>query len=194
MDYDDVWKMVQQLGGAPVQQQDHRLLFEFMGFVRSYLQARDDLQNDNLLDAHSSALAALHHWARIELIEKQVQPETSVWRQIRRYHPGIHKLYEELTGNEESLEQRLKLVLLGCEFSLMDKMKSCSSLIFQVLKSREEPWSLKELQHHASLSWLEADLALLVNKLLARGYVREVAVIGPDGSFSNLEMKLYSVL
>ncbi|MFC3789039.1 hypothetical protein ACFOQM_09620 [Paenibacillus sp. GCM10012307] len=193
MDYDDVWK-IQQHGGTLAGQQEHRLLFEFIGFVRTYLQARDDLQSRNLLDAHSNALGALHHWARIELIEKQVQPETSVWRQIRRYHPGIHKLYEELTGNDESLEQRLKLVMLGCEFSLMDKMKSCSSLIFQVLKSREEPWSLTELQDHASLSWIETDLSLLVNKLLARGYIREVAVIGPDGSFSNLEMKLYSVV
>lgn len=175
-------------------EREHRLLYEFAGFMRAYLQARGDMQADSLLDAHSSTLVALHHWAHIELADKEIKPEASVWRQIRRHHPGIHKLYEELTGSTESLEQRLKLVLLGCEFAMMDKLKSCTALIFRVLNSREESWRYDELHIHPSLSWLEDDLELLLDKLLSKGYVREVAVIGPDGSFNDLELRLSAVV
>ncbi len=194
LDFDEVWKQVHPRCDSSEEEREHRLLFEFAGFVHAYVQAREEMQSGSLLDAHSSTLAALHHWAHIELAEITIKPKASVWRQIRRYHPGIHKLYEELTGSTESLEQRLKLVLLGCEFAMMDKLKTCTALIFRVLNSREEPWSYDELRAHPSLSWIEDDLDMLLNKLLSKGYIREVAVIGSDGSFNDLELRLSAVV
>ncbi|GIQ62524.1 nucleotidyltransferase-like protein [Paenibacillus cisolokensis] len=164
-------------------------LVEFAGFLRTYLQAKQDLQDKNVLDAYSHVLNALHHWAHIVLIEAGHHPELTVWRQMRRFHPGIYKLFEELTASPESLEQRVKLVLLACEFSVMSKMKSSCSLLFHILSSRKEPWSISELQQHPAISGLHVDLSLVVQQLVKRSYVREVAIMPAEGDPDALELR-----
>ncbi|NBD24345.1 nucleotidyltransferase-like protein [Paenibacillus glycinis] len=166
-------------------------LVEFAGFIRTYLQAKQDLQDNNLLDAYSNVLAALNHWAHIAFIEEGVHPELAVWRQMRRFNPGIYKLYEELTISPESLEKRVQLVLLACEFSVMSKMKSSCGLLFTILESREEPWSVMELQLHPMLADLHMDLSLLLQKLVMRGYVREVAYMPTAGDMEMLELRYH---
>ncbi|XEC94121.1 nucleotidyltransferase-like protein [Paenibacillus tarimensis] len=186
---DYLGKIRQQLIDIPDWFRERKLLVEFSGFLSTYLQAKQDVQDGYLLDAHSNILSALHHWAHIALIEEDVHPELTVWRQMRRFNPGLYKLYEELISSPETLEQRVKLVLLGCEFSVMNKMKTCCALLFKVLMSREEPWSVTELHHHPELSGLSIDLSLLLKKLLNRGYIREVAVMSPQGDPAALELK-----
>ncbi|MBM7565317.1 nucleotidyltransferase-like protein [Paenibacillus sacheonensis] len=166
-------------------------LVEFGGFIRTYLQAKQDLQDNNLLDAYSNILAALNHWAHIAFIEKGVHPELGIWRQMRRFNPGIYKLYEELTVSPETLEKRVQLVLLACEFSVMSKMKSSCGLLLSILESREEPWSIMELQQHSMLSELHMDLSLLLQKLVKRGYVREVAYMPTAGDMEVLELRYH---
>ncbi|WP_274649154.1 nucleotidyltransferase-like protein [Paenibacillus humicola] len=173
----------------PGAMREQKQLVEFAAFIRTYLQAKQDLKDHNLLDAYSSILTALHHWAHIALIEEGVHPELTVWRQMRRFHPGIYKLYEELTISPETLEQRVQLVLLACEFSVMSKMKSSCELLFAIMGSREEPWSVMDLQRHPLLSGLLLDLSLLLQKLVNRGYIAEVAVLPPSGDTEALELK-----
>jgi hypothetical protein len=173
----------------PNELREQKQLVEFAHFIRTYLQAKQDLQDNNLLDAYGHILTALHHWAHIALIEAGVHPELTVWRQMRRFNPGIYKLYEELTISSESLEQRVKLVQLACEFSVMNKMKSCCELLFSILAQREEPWSVMELQLHPKLSGLHIDLSLLLQKLVKRGYVREVAIMPDSGDTEALELR-----
>ncbi|GGG09334.1 nucleotidyltransferase-like protein [Paenibacillus abyssi] len=169
---------------------EQKRLIEFSNFLRTYLQAKQDMQDNNLLDAHSNILTALHHWAHIALIEEGIHPELTVWRQVQRIFPEIYKLYDELTNSPETLEQRVQLVLLGCEFTVMSKMKSCCSLLLQVLSSREEPWSVMELSHHPALSGLQIDLSLLLQKLVKRAYIREVVVMPSIAADSEvLELK-----
>lgn len=166
-------------------------LVEFSSFIRTYLQAKQDLLDNNLLDAYGHVLAALTHWAHIAFIEEGVHPELAVWRQMRRFNPGIYKLYEELTISPESLEKRVQLVLLACEFSVMSKMKSSCGLLFSILGSREEPWSVMELQHHPMLHELHMDLSLLLQKLVNRGYVREVAYMPVATDLEILELRYH---
>ncbi|QHT62883.1 hypothetical protein GXP70_24945 [Paenibacillus lycopersici] len=166
-------------------------LVEFSGFIRTYLQAKQDLQDNNLLDAYSNILAALNHWAHIAFIEEGVHPELGIWRQMRRFNPGIYKLYEELTISPETLEQRVQLVLLACEFSVMSKMKSSCGLLFSILESREEPWSVMELQLHPMLTDLHMDLSLLLQKLVNRGYIREVAYMPTASDMEVLELRYH---
>jgi hypothetical protein len=179
----------QHLISFPDSMREQRMIVEFSSFLRTYLQAKQDLQDGNILDAHSSILASLNHWAHIALIEEGIHPELTVWSQMKRYNPGIYKLYEELTVSPETLEQRVQLVLLACEFSVMNKMKACCALLFDILARREEPWSIVELNSHASLSGLHVDLSLMVQKLVRRGYIREVAVIPASGDTDALELK-----
>lgn len=168
---------------------EQKRFIEFAGFLRTYLQAKQDLSDGNLLDAYSHILTALHHWAHIVLIEEGRHPELTVWKQMRRVHPGIYKLYEELTASPETLEQRVQLVMLACEFSVMNKMKSCCSILLNLMNSREEPWSISELQNHPELSGLQVDLSLVIQKLVKRAYIREVAVMQDPNDANALELK-----
>ncbi|MBO7747878.1 hypothetical protein I8J29_27165 [Paenibacillus sp. MWE-103] len=175
----------------PTVLREQKELVEFSGFLRTYLQAKQDLQDNNLLDAYSNVLAALHHWAHIAFIEEGVHPELTVWRQMRRFNPGIYKLYEELTVSPESLEKRVQLVLLACEFSVMSKMKSSCGLLLSILESREEPWSVMELRRHPMLADLHVDLSLLLQKLVMRGYIKEVAYMPTAGDMEFLELRYH---
>lgn len=161
----------------PDTMREQKQFAEFIGFLRTYLQAKQDLIDGNLLDAYSHVLSALHHWAHIVLIEEGKHPELTVWKQLKRVHPGVYKLYEELTASPETLEQRVQLVMLACEFSVMSKMKSCCSLLFRIMQSRSEPWSISELQTHPVFQRLHLDLSLVIQKLVKRTYLKEVAVM-----------------
>ncbi|UVI31341.1 nucleotidyltransferase-like protein [Paenibacillus spongiae] len=179
----------QRMEALPKDMRGQKQLSEFGCFVQTYLQAKQDLQDGNLLDAYSNTINALHHWANIVLVEAGVYPDLALWRQMRRFDPGIYKLYEELTISTETLEQRVELVMLACEFSFMSKMKSCCEYLFSILSSREEPWSIMELQCHPLLADLNNNLSLLIRKLVKRGYVREVAVIPFSGDADSLELR-----
>lgn len=173
----------------PDDMKEQRRFSEFSGFLNTYLKAKHDLDNHNVLDAHSHILAALHHWAQLVLIEEGYHPEESVWRQIRLVHPGVYKLYEELAASPETLEQRVRLVMLACEFTVMNKMKECCSLLFHILKSRQEPWSIHELQEHPSIGVLQVDLLVIVQNLVKRSYIREIATIPANGDPEAIELR-----
>jgi len=154
---------------------EQKLLSEFSRFVRGYLQAKQDLKDGQVLDAYSNVLACLHYWAHIALVEEGMHPELTVWEQMRRVNPGIYKLFEELTSSSETLEQRVQLVLLACEFSIMNKMESCCALLIRLIESREEPWTPSELMQHPNVSGLSLELSVLLYKLVNRGCIREIA-------------------
>jgi hypothetical protein len=154
---------------------EQKLLCEFSGFVRTYMLGKQDLKNIQVLDSYSNVLSALHYWAHIALIENGMHPELTVWEQMRRVNPGIYKLYEELTSASDTLEQRVQLVLLACEFSMLTKMRSSCSLLIRLLAGRSEAWTVAELQQHPHLAGLRLDLSLLLQKLAKRGCVRELA-------------------
>lgn len=171
---------------------EHKLLVEFSLFLRKYLQSKEYILDEHLLDAYNNILEALHHWARIVIIEDGYHPEITVWRQIRAINPGVYKLYEELTLSKETLKQRVQLVLLACEFSVMSKMERCCEAFIQILRENEQPLSTDELQQHSQLVELRAELPLLLNKLVKKGLIKEVAVLIDDDN-SEIELRYTSV-
>ncbi|MNZ99439.1 hypothetical protein D3C78_1187640 [compost metagenome] len=177
----------------PDSMREQKQFTEFAGFLRTYLQAKQDLTDGNLLDAYSNVLTALHHWAHIVLIEEGRHPELTVWKQMKHVHPGIYKLYEELTVSPETLEQRVQLVMLGCEFSVMNKMRTSCSLLLKILASREEPWSIADLQAHPMINILHVDLSLILQKLVMREYIREVAVMYDESDSGALDLRYMAV-
>ncbi|WP_372638102.1 nucleotidyltransferase-like protein [Cohnella sp.] len=154
---------------------EQKLLSEFSRFVRGYLQAKQDLKDGQVLDAYSNVLACLHYWAHIALVEEGMHPELTVWEQMRKVNPGIYKLFEELTTSSETLEQRVQLVLLACEFSIMNKMETCCALLIRLIASRHEAWTPAELMRHPDLAGLSLELSVLLYKLVNRGCIREIA-------------------
>jgi hypothetical protein len=172
----------------PGEIREQKLLIEFSMFLRQYLQSKEDILGENLLDAYNHILEALHHWARIVIIEEGFHPEVTVWRQIRAINPGVYKLYEELMMSKETLKQRVQLVLLACEFSVMSKMEHCCKAITAILNEREQPWGADELLRHPQLSEVKIELPLLLNKLVKKSLIKEVA-IPVDDEITEIELK-----
>ncbi len=175
----------------PADLRDQKLLIEFSLFLRKYLQSKEYVLDEHLLDAYNNILEALHHWARIVIIEEGFHPEITVWSQIRTINPGVYKLYEELTMSKETLKQRVQLVLLACEFSVMSKMERCCKALITLLDERDLPWGADELQHHPALADIRVELPLLLNKLVKKALIREIAV-PMDNEFNELQLKYTS--
>lgn len=170
---------------------EQKLLMEFTLFLSKFIQSKEYLAEAHYLDAYSNILEGLHHWARIVIIEEDHHPELTVWRQVRLINSGVYKLYEELTLSSETLRQRVELVILACEFSVMSKMKSCCKLLLRILEDRQAPWRVDEIQSHIDLQHLRIDISLLLNKLVKKSLIREVAV-SLDDTLSELELRYTS--
>ncbi|WP_309120989.1 nucleotidyltransferase-like protein [Paenibacillus sp.] len=173
------------------EKRDERLFQEFSLFLRHFLLSKNDLEAGDLLDAHSHILTAVHHWAKISVVESGHVPELTVWKQVRSINPGIFKLYEELSTNTETLEQRVRLAHLACDFSVMSKLKDCCRPLLRILSSRSEPWSAAELERHPDLHAVRTELHLVLKKLVRRSLIQEVFVAS-DPSLDVLEMKYTS--
>ncbi|GAA3410904.1 nucleotidyltransferase-like protein [Paenibacillus hodogayensis] len=173
----------------PEELRGKKMIVEFDRFMKSFLQSKQYLAEGHLLDAYSNILDALCHWAHIAILEEGIHPETLVWAQVKKINPGVYKFYEELTSNHESLEKRIQLVLLACEFSVMSKMESCCSVLIDLLRSREQPWSLKELMEVEQMGELRLDLSLLLNKLVRKSLIREVVEAADCPDTLLLQMK-----
>ncbi|WP_434749450.1 nucleotidyltransferase-like protein [Paenibacillus amylolyticus] len=154
---------------------EQKLFHEFTSFLRMYVEAKRHIQQGHVVDAYYDALKALGNWARIVLIEQGIYPDHAVWTHVQQLDRALWKLYQELTVSSETLEQRVELVLLACEFSVMSKMVECSELLLRVIRSRKEPWSMNELVHHPQLRFVRKDLPLVLRKLVFRSIVKESA-------------------
>ncbi|WP_078501902.1 nucleotidyltransferase-like protein [Paenibacillus selenitireducens] len=156
---------------------EQRMLAEFTQFLRSYLQAKQFMRLNHEMDAYQRIIESLGHWAGIVLIEEGLHPEVSVWNQVHDINLGVYKLYEELTVSQETVGQRVELLLLACEFSVMSKMKECCSLLLRILSSRQDPWSTNDLVELPELNHVRDDLPLLLQRMVKRSLVREVEVL-----------------
>ncbi|WP_025684454.1 nucleotidyltransferase-like protein [Paenibacillus maysiensis] len=152
---------------------EQKQFHEFARFLVNYVHGKRAMREGRIIDAHQSILKALDHWASIELIKRGIYPTVHLWVQIQPLDRTIYKLYNELTLSTETLEQRVELVLLACEFSVMSKMEGCSAPLFRILGSRREPWSINELINHPELKNLQLDLTVVLRKLVYRSLIRE---------------------
>lgn len=173
----------------PDELRNQRKLKEYCGFLETLFQAKRNLTEGNVLDAYSQILVAIHHWAHIVLIEEGLHPELTVWKQLRKVHPGIYKLYEELIASPETIEQRVELVMLACEFSAMSKMKSCCIHLLEVMQEKQESWSINELQSHPRLKYIVEDITLVVQKLVQGHLLKEVAAFNNDQVDEVIELR-----
>lgn len=173
----------------PDELRNQQKLREYCGFLETLFQAKRNLTVGNALDAYSQILVSIHHWARIVLIEEGLHPELTVWKQLRKVHPGIYKLYEELIASPETIEQRVELVLLACEFSAMNKMKSCCLYLLDTMKEKDEAWSISELQSHPKLRYIVEDITLVIQKLVQGHVLKEVAAFNNDQIDEVIELR-----
>ncbi|MCM3786378.1 nucleotidyltransferase-like protein [Neobacillus mesonae] len=150
-----------------------KVFYEFSQFLRTYLDAKRSIKDGEVIDAYQSVLSSLNHWARIVVIEKGISPERALWTQIRDMDRSVYKLYEELTMSKETLEQRVELILLACEFSVLSKMESCCGLLLDIIRSENRPWSLSELIQLPDLNFIQEEIPFILRKLVYRSIIKE---------------------
>jgi hypothetical protein len=152
----------------PPHLRDKKLLIEFSSFLRVYTRCQEYLCAGQMMDAYSQVNAMLHHWARIYIIEAGLHPEVMVWRQVYDINPGVYKMYQELQESKETLQQRVELVLLAIDFSIVRRITDCSQMLLRLIGSREEAWTASQLMEQPSIEELQVDLNLVLQKLVGK--------------------------
>ncbi|MGG3434677.1 nucleotidyltransferase-like protein [Heyndrickxia coagulans] len=148
---------------------------EFAKLIRRYLNGKDFFKQRQYLDAYNHIIHALHHLARLAVIENGFHPEITVWNQVKQIDLQIFKLYEELVTSEESLEKRLELLFLASEFHIYSKTPFGAQHLLELMEEREE-WTIDELLFHPGLQSYSIDLPVLLEFLIEKNMIEEITV------------------
>lgn len=159
----------------------YQICVEYSGFLRHYVEAKELLHRQLTLDAYQAVIIALQKWARLVICESSELNDQSLWTHVKQLDPSVYKLYEELITSQEPLEKRIELMLLPIEVNVMSKLKSSTQLLVDVMQTENRPWFLKELLQHPELGKAEIDLQMLLDKMVKRGLLYEVAVLQENG-------------
>lgn len=165
-----------------------KMCIEFGRLIRRYQEGKELLQTGDLLDAFNQMLHALHHWARMVVIEYGFHPEVTLWRQVKNIEPEIYKLYDELVKGTEPLEKRIELLLIASELSFGSKTNLATSHLKEIMKSKSEPWLLEELISHPDIREYSLDLSILLEHMVRRNLVEEIRL---KDSFGQLQVRAY---
>lgn len=169
-----VSSLKERLEGFPFDLRKKRLCVEFGRLIRRYQEGKELLKSQHYLDAYNQILHALHHWARLAVIEHGFHPEVTLWRQVKTIEPEIYKLYEELITGKDPLEKRMELLLIASEFSLGSKTKLATTHLIEVLEQKDKHWFMKDLIQHPEVKEYSLDLSILLEHLVKKNIVEEV--------------------
>jgi hypothetical protein len=176
-----VANLVDWLYTFPFSDRKKKIGLEYGKLIRRYLEGKSFFESNQFLDAYNSIVHALHHLARIEVIDKGFHPEVTVWNQVRHMEPQVYKLYLELIESNESLEKRLELLFLASDFLIHSKAEVGSSYLLTVME--EKPvWLFGDLLEHPDLKLFIQDLGVLIEFLVSKGYI-EVKRIETKGQY-----------
>jgi len=170
-----------ELVAFPPEERKLKMGIEFGKLIRRYLEGKAFFETKQYLDAYNHVIHALHHLARLAIIENGLHPEVTVWNQVKQIEPQIYKLYQEIVASDEPLDKRLELLFLASEFLIHSRAKTGGSHLLDVLSSKEGTWLFGEIVNHPELEVysvdLEAVLSFLVEKQLIG--VEKVETKGP---------------
>ncbi|KKI88979.1 hypothetical protein WQ54_27445 [Bacillus sp. SA1-12] len=173
--------LIERLRTFPFSERKLKIGIEYGKLIRRYLEGKVFFESRQLLDAYNHIVHALHHLARLEVIDQGFYPEVTVWNQVKKIEPQIYKLYKELVESDESLEKRLELLFLASDFLIHSKTEVGAAHILAVM-SEKEYWFYNELHHHPELTYYSVDLSVLLEYLVEKNYVsiKRVETKGKD--------------
>ncbi len=187
---ENIVKLKQEIQEFPFHGRNLKKGLEFAKLIRRYTDGKMLFDRGHYLDAYNYMVHALHHLARLEVIDSGFYPEVTVWEQVRYIEPQIYKLYEELIKSEESLEKKLELVFLASEFLIYSHVQTGTEHFNEVLSEKEEPWTIDELLNHEGLKYYSVDLPVLLEYLIDK---RIVEVIDVKTKGNNLYHRQYKL-
>ena len=162
----------EELLSFPIKERSMKMGLEFAKLIRRYQEGKAFFESKHYLDAYNNVLHALHHLARLAVIEHGIHPEVTVWNQVRQIEPHIYMLYKEVAESEETLEKRLELLFLASDFLVHSRAKKGANHLIEILSEREDPWSIGEIMDHPELSVYSVDLEIMLAFLVEKQIVR----------------------
>ncbi|MFZ3591000.1 nucleotidyltransferase-like protein [Bacillus sp. DJP31] len=166
-----ITELKQTLLDFPLNDRKKRIGLEFAKLIRRYTEGKELFELGHLLDAYNHIVHALHHLARLSIIDHGLHPEITVWNQVRRIEPEVFKLYQELVESDEPLAKKLELLLLASEFLVNSSTKTGSLHLIEVL-SKKEGWTIQELSTHPEVADYSVDFDALLVFLIERKLVQ----------------------
>ncbi|MDG5786285.1 nucleotidyltransferase-like protein [Evansella sp. AB-P1] len=163
-----------QMLDFPIEERKIKIGVEFSKLIRRFKDGKALFYEKHYLDAYNQIVHALHHLARVSIIDHGFYPEVTVWQQVKQIEPEIYKLYSELVTGNESIEKKLELLLLANEFELITKTKLGSTHIIELMKRKESPWTIEEIKQELGMHDYSLDLTILIEYLVQKGYINVV--------------------
>jgi hypothetical protein len=160
-----------RLQSFPYEDRLRKMGIEFAKLIRRFMEGKDLYESKHYLDAVNHMVHALHHLGRLSVLEHGFHPEVTVWNQVKKIEPQIHKLYEELLTGEESLEKRLELLFLAIEFLINERKESGSKHLVNLLTQKSEPWAFADIMNHPEVKTYAIDLGVLMEFLVEKEIV-----------------------
>lgn len=184
-----ITRLRDRLHEFPAEERTHKIGLEFAKLLRRYNDGKELFHSGHYLDAFNNIMHALHHLARLSVIEHGYYPEVTVWNQVKMIQPEIFKLYEELVTGEETIDKRIELLLLASEFSLSSKTKLGAHHLLGIIKEKDE-WAYHELMEHDEVQDYAIDLPMILTHLKDKGHIK---VIKRETKSKNLYHRYYSI-
>lgn len=156
----------ENLNEFPNEDRKKKMGIEFAKLIRRFMEGKELSHSHHYLDAFNEMMHALHHLARLTVIEQGFHPEVTVWDQVKKMDREVYKLYEQLLFGEESIEKRIELLLLASEFAISKKTPVASEHFLSVMKTKNQAWSISELMNEKDMQEYTVDLSTLLEHLV----------------------------
>ncbi|MDQ0231770.1 nucleotidyltransferase-like protein [Metabacillus malikii] len=163
-------KLIDRIKEFPFSERKLKIGIEYGKLIRRYLEGKAFFESNQHLDAYNHIVHALHHLARLEVIDRGFYPEVTVWSQVKHIEPQVYKLYKELVESEETLQQRLELLFLASDFLIHSKTDIGAAHILTIM-SEKDSWYYNDLHQHPELKYYSVDLSILLEYLVERKYI-----------------------
>ncbi len=166
-----ITQLKQELFDFPLGDRKKRIGLEFAKLIRRYTEGKELFELGHLLDAYNNIVHALHHLARLSVINNGFHPEITLWSQVRKIEPEVFKLYQELVESDEPLKKKLELLFLASEFLINSSTKVGSLHLMEVFEENEK-WTIQELVVHKEIKDYSVDFEALLVFLIERKIVK----------------------
>ncbi|SDX60747.1 Nucleotidyltransferase-like [Marininema mesophilum] len=155
---------------------EKKMCIEYANVLEGYLATQVHLNSGYLMDAFATIQEGLQHWGRLVIIEAGGYPEISLWRQVKPVEPALYKLNYELIHGNDSIEKRIRLVLLATEYSMISKLKNYTSFLLELMRDERGTWSIEKLSYRLAMEQMTMDPTLLIEELVKRSVLEEVVL------------------
>lgn len=166
-----ITNLTNKLYSFPFSERKLKINIEYGQLIRKHLEGKISFEANQLLDAYNHIVNALHHLARLEVIDKGLYPEVTVWNQVKHIDPEIYKLYTELIESDESLIKRLELLFLASDFLIHSKVEVGAEHLLTLMLERED-WLYSDLINHPEIKSYAVDLSVLLDLLMEKQLVQ----------------------